>query len=103
MDRTGMNMLTQRELDVVALLAAGLTDDEIEERLGLPPVTAAAIVERLALWLGVRGRTQVTEWTRTLGLPAPVVATDETAPEPRELPMDTPSSWWKRWLYAVYG
>jgi DNA-binding NarL/FixJ family response regulator len=36
MDRTGMNTLTQRELDVVALLADGLTDDEIEERLGLP-------------------------------------------------------------------
>jgi DNA-binding NarL/FixJ family response regulator len=36
MDRTGMNTLTQRELDVVALLADGLTDDAIEERLGLP-------------------------------------------------------------------
>jgi hypothetical protein len=60
-------------------------------------VTAAAIVERLVLWLGVRGRTQGTEWTRTLGLPVSVVATDETAPEPRELPMDAPVPRWQRW------
>jgi DNA-binding CsgD family transcriptional regulator len=101
MDRTGMNTLTQRELAVIAVLADGLTDHEIEERLGLPPVTAAAIVEQLVLWLGVPGRTQVTKWARTLELPVSVTAMDETAPDPSTEPPSTRTPlrnrWWWPW------
>lgn len=51
-------MLTGRELDVVALVAEGLTNKEIGRRLEISPATVKVHVERIIGKLGVADRTQ---------------------------------------------
>ena len=96
MDQTGMNMLSPRELDVAGLLADGLTDDEIGERLGLPLATVATIVTQLALWLGVQNRTEIVGWALAIGLSASSVTTAQAVPESPDPPRDAPAPWWRR-------
>ncbi len=48
--------LTPRQLEVLRLLAEGLTDRQIGERLGISPATARTHVERIRALLGVRTR-----------------------------------------------
>jgi non-specific serine/threonine protein kinase len=61
-------LLTRRELEVVALVAAGLTNKEIAERLFLSERTAEGHVERIRNKLGVRSRTDVATWAVTKGI-----------------------------------
>ena len=52
------SILTQREQDVVALVAEGLTNKEIARKLEISPATVKVHVERIIGKLGVADRTQ---------------------------------------------
>ncbi|WP_030566769.1 response regulator transcription factor [Streptomyces aureocirculatus] len=54
-----LNALTEREFEVTRLVGAGLTNDEIAERLVLSPYTAKTHVSRIMSKLDVRDRTQL--------------------------------------------
>ncbi|WBB60012.1 response regulator transcription factor [Streptomyces sp. WMMC500] len=54
-----LNALTEREAEVMRLVAAGLTNDEIAARLVLSPATAKTHVSRIMTKLGVRDRAQL--------------------------------------------
>jgi DNA-binding CsgD family transcriptional regulator len=51
--------LSHRQKQVLTLVAAGLTDDEIGPRLGISPRTARAHVEALKSKLGVARRREI--------------------------------------------
>lgn len=51
--------LTDREREVVRLVARGLTNDEIADRLIMSPLTAKTHVSRSMIKLGARDRTQL--------------------------------------------
>lgn len=52
------NLLTRRELDVLGLVAQGLTNKEIARRLEISPATVKAHVERIISKMGVADRTE---------------------------------------------
>ncbi|MFD1828801.1 response regulator [Streptomyces desertarenae] len=54
-----LNALTEREREVMALVGAGLSNDEIAGRLVLSPATAKTHVSRIMTKLGVRDRAQL--------------------------------------------
>jgi pimeloyl-ACP methyl ester carboxylesterase/DNA-binding CsgD family transcriptional regulator len=54
--------LTPRQREVAALVAEGLTNREIGERLGIDERSAEGHLERIRLRLGVRSRAQVAAW-----------------------------------------
>ncbi|GAA3864168.1 response regulator transcription factor [Streptomyces sedi] len=54
-----LNALTEREREVMGLVGAGLTNDEIARRLVLSPATAKTHVSRVMTKLGVRDRAQL--------------------------------------------
>lgn len=54
-----LNALTARELEVMQLVAAGLSNDEIAARLVLSPATAKTHVSRIMTKLRVRDRAQL--------------------------------------------
>jgi len=54
--------LTARQEEVAALVADGLTNREIGERLGIDERSAEGHVERIRLRLGVRSRAQLAAW-----------------------------------------
>jgi DNA-binding NarL/FixJ family response regulator len=66
-----LNALTEREREVMALVAAGLTNDEIAARLVLSPATAKTHVSRVMTKLGVRDRAQLVILAYESGLVAP--------------------------------
>ena len=51
--------LTERQLQVVALIAAGCSNEEVGERLGISPRTAKAHCDVLRQKLGVSRRRQI--------------------------------------------
>lgn len=67
----GLDQLTDREREVVALVAAGLSNDEIAERLFLSPLTAKTHVSRAMIKLGVRDRAQLVVLAYESGLVRP--------------------------------
>jgi len=63
--------LTDREREVMALVAEGLTNDEIAGRLFLSPATARTHVSRAMIKLGARDRTQLVVLAYESGLVRP--------------------------------
>jgi len=51
--------ITDRQRDVIVLIAAGCSNDEISERLGISPRTVKAHCDGLRQKLGVRRRRQL--------------------------------------------
>jgi pimeloyl-ACP methyl ester carboxylesterase len=54
--------LTTRQREVAALVADGLTNKEVAERLGISERSAESHLERIRLRLGFRSRAQVAAW-----------------------------------------
>ena len=55
-------MLTARQLQVAALVAEGLTNRQIAQRLGIQERSAEGHVERIRLRLGVSSRARIAAW-----------------------------------------
>src|SRR6266536_6102779 len=60
--------LTEREREVVSLVAAGLSNDEIADRLVVSPLTAKTHVSRAMIKLGARDRAQLVVFAYENGL-----------------------------------
>lgn len=71
--------LTFRELDVVRLVAAGLTDKEIGRALGISGITVRNHLQRIRQKLCLDNRTQIAVYAVRTGLAA--------LPEPEGLPI----------------
>jgi non-specific serine/threonine protein kinase len=67
--------LTRRETEVAGLVAAGLTNREIAERLVLSLRTVETHIDRILTKLGFRSRGQLTAWAHEHGLMAEVEVT----------------------------
>ena len=67
----GLEALTEREREVMALVAAGLSNDEIAERLVVSPATAKTHVSRAMVKLGARDRAQLVVFAYESGLVRP--------------------------------
>jgi DNA-binding NarL/FixJ family response regulator len=63
-----LDQLTDREREVVSLVAEGLTNDEIGERLVVSPATARTHVSRAMIKLGARDRAQLVVFAFQSGL-----------------------------------
>jgi DNA-binding NarL/FixJ family response regulator len=66
-----LTALTQREREIVSLVAAGLSNDEIAGQLVLSPLTAKTHVSRAMVKLGARDRAQLVVMAFQAGLAAP--------------------------------
>ncbi|PRX99790.1 response regulator transcription factor [Allonocardiopsis opalescens] len=66
-----LNALTEREREVMALVAAGLSNDEIAARLVLSPATAKTHVSRIMTKIGARDRAQLVVLAYESGLATP--------------------------------
>jgi DNA-binding NarL/FixJ family response regulator len=67
----GMETLTNREREVVAMAAHGLSNDEIAEVMVLSPTTAKTHVSRAMIKLGARDRAQLVVFAYQSGLVSP--------------------------------
>ncbi|MFC7492620.1 MULTISPECIES: response regulator [unclassified Nocardioides] len=74
LDSADPGVLTNREREVVALVAHGLSNDEIAERMVLSPMTAKTHVSRAMTKLGARDRAQLVVFAYQSGLVAPGTA-----------------------------
>lgn len=63
--------LTEREREVMALVAGGLSNDEIGERLYVAPLTAKTHINRAMMKLGARDRAQLVVFAYQSGLVRP--------------------------------
>ncbi|MCK2213493.1 response regulator transcription factor [Actinomadura sp. ATCC 31491] len=66
-----LNALTEREREVMTLVAAGLSNDEIAARLVLSPATAKTHVSRIMTKLAVRDRAQLVVLAYEAGMITP--------------------------------
>lgn len=70
----GYPSLTERQLQVIRLLGAGLTNKEIGQRLGMTPKTVMHHTVAIYQRLGVRGRSEAVAWAIRTGVtPAPAL------------------------------
>src|SRR5581483_380170 len=58
----GRSLLTPRQREVAALVAQGLSNRQIAERLVITERTAESHVERIRTRLGFRSRAQIAAW-----------------------------------------
>src|SRR4051794_16585942 len=70
-DSDPLGRLSTREQEVAALVARGLTNEQIAERLVLVPGTAANHVQHILHKLGLTRRAQIAAWAVRYGLWAP--------------------------------
>jgi len=68
---TGMETLTRREREAVALVAHGLSNDEIAAAMVLSPATAKTHVSRAMIKLGARDRAQLVVFAYQTSLVSP--------------------------------
>ncbi|MFF9839925.1 response regulator [Streptomyces sp. NPDC013740] len=68
---TGLDELTEREREVMALVGIGLSNDEIARRLVVSPLTAKTHVSRTMVKLGARDRAQLVVLAYESGLVRP--------------------------------
>lgn len=61
-------LLTEREVEVLQLVAAGLTNGGVGERLGLSPLTVKSHLARISERVGSRTRTQLVVYAMSHGL-----------------------------------
>jgi DNA-binding NarL/FixJ family response regulator len=66
-----LDLLTNREREVLGLVAHGLTNDEIAERMAVSPMSAKTHVSRAMTKLGARDRAQLVVFAYQSGLVAP--------------------------------
>jgi DNA-binding NarL/FixJ family response regulator len=66
-----LDLLTEREREVMALVAEGLSNDEIAERLYVSPATAKTHVSRAMIKLNARDRAQLVVFAYETGLVRP--------------------------------
>lgn len=66
-----LKSLTEREREVMALVAGGLSNEEIAERLVVSPATAKTHVSRAMVKLGARDRAQLVVFAYESGLVRP--------------------------------
>jgi DNA-binding NarL/FixJ family response regulator len=66
-----LGSLTEREREVMALVAGGLSNEEIAERLVVSPATAKTHVSRAMVKLGARDRAQLVVFAYESGLVRP--------------------------------
>jgi DNA-binding NarL/FixJ family response regulator len=66
-----LDLLTEREREVMSLVAEGLSNDEIAERLYVSPMTAKTHVSRAMTKLGARDRAQMVVFAYESGLVRP--------------------------------
>ena len=66
-----LDQLTDREREVLALVAGGLSNDEIDERLYVSPLTAKTHINRAMTKLGARDRAQLVVVAYQSGLVRP--------------------------------
>ncbi|MBO0869574.1 MAG: response regulator transcription factor [Micromonosporaceae bacterium] len=66
-----LSMLTDREREVMALVGAGLSNEEIAERLVVSPATAKTHVSRAMVKLAARDRAQLVVFAYEAGLVRP--------------------------------
>ncbi|MBB5137526.1 DNA-binding NarL/FixJ family response regulator [Thermocatellispora tengchongensis] len=64
----GLDRLTDREREVLCLVAEGLNNDEIAARLGVSPATARTHVSRTMIKLSARDRAQLVVFAYQSGL-----------------------------------
>jgi DNA-binding NarL/FixJ family response regulator len=67
----GLDSLTEREREVTGLVAAGLSNDEIAERIFVSPATAKTHVSRAMIKLNARDRAQLVVFAYESGLVRP--------------------------------
>jgi DNA-binding CsgD family transcriptional regulator len=70
----GMEALTNREREAVALVAHGLSNDELAGAMVLSPATAKTHVSRAMIKLGARDRAQLVVFAYQTGLATPRAA-----------------------------
>lgn len=71
LDGSALEALTEREREMTALAAHGLTNDEIAERAFLSPLTVKTHLNRAMMKLGVRDRAQLVVLAYRSGLVRP--------------------------------
>jgi len=76
----GLETLTNREREVLALVAHGLSNDEIAAAMTLSPTTAKTHVSRAMTKLGARNRAQLVVFAYQTGLVQPRAAGGRPAP-----------------------
>jgi DNA-binding NarL/FixJ family response regulator len=70
-DPAQLNVITEREREVLALVGQGLTNDEIGRELFVSPLTAKTHVSRIMAKLGARDRVQLVVIAYETGLVSP--------------------------------
>ena len=70
-DASALAVLTDREREVLGLVAAGMSNDEIAKALFMSPLTAKTHVSRTIVKLGVRDRAQLVVTAYETGLVRP--------------------------------
>lgn len=70
-DLTLVDALTAREREVTALVASGLSNEDIAERLFISPSTAKTHVNRAMMKIGARDRAQLVVFSYEVGLVLP--------------------------------
>jgi DNA-binding NarL/FixJ family response regulator len=76
--------LTAREVEIFKLIAGGLTNQEIAERLFISPLTCKSHVSRILAKLDVRDRTQLVVLAYESGLVVPGAASSSSGALPQE-------------------